>query len=265
MAANILPGVTSMNKKTFTTDHLISTIDAGARSVLMITEKIRYVIIACAVLLVGACSTTTPDKQQDLSYLAKTDIDTVVDIHRQRSNALLAQLVGKLYKRNPRFCKVKGLSLAVCIKRARTIKQADWQAILGDCSGSGCIKLAFTDEFAGDRVLALAVGLRSMLDAAYDHKQEFFLTDELDPQKLYNSARNIEITVWRLAHRRDSHGQPYLLTDSLDEGVRNLSYERLFGKLISLQDTLAMIIAERDNRLIKNVIQRLATAVFLPI
>jgi hypothetical protein len=231
----------------------------------MITEQIRYVIIVCAALLLAACSTTASDKQRDLSYLAKSDIDTVVDIHRQRSNALLAQLVSKLYKRNPQFCKRDGLALDACIKRARTIKQVDWQAILGDCSGSGCIELAFADEFTGDRVLALAVGLRSMLDAAYDHKQEFFLTDGLDPQKLYNSARNIEITVWRLAHRRDGHGRPYVLADSLDEGVRNLSYERLFGKLISLQDTLATVIAERDDRLIKNVIQRLATAVFLPI
>jgi hypothetical protein len=157
------------------------------------------------------------------------------------------------------------MTLDACIRRADTIKRAEWQSFLGDCTGSACIELAFADDFNGDRVLALMVGLRSMIDAAYGHKQEFFLTDELDPQKLYNSARNIEITVWRLAHRKNSFGQPYLLTDSLNEGVRNLSYERLFGKLISLQDTLATIIAERNNRLIKNVIQRFATAVFLPI
>lgn len=227
--------------------------------------SVKQLVAMAAWLLLSACSTGSQQNHNELSYLAKSDIDTVADIHRQRSQALIEQLVGKLYRRNPLYCKRNNQTIEQCIERALHAGLPRWRPLIGDCLASACIDKALAEDFAGDRVLALSVGLRTMLDAAYGQKQEFFLTDELDPQKLYNSARNIEIMVWRLANRRDATGQPYILTDSLDEGVRNLSYERLFGKLISLQDTLATVIAERDNRRIKNVIQRLATAVFLPI
>jgi len=39
----------------------------------------------------------------------------------------------------------------------------------------------------------------------------------------------------------------------------------LFGKLVAIQDTIAIIIAGKTNRTIKTVIQSMATAVFLPI
>jgi hypothetical protein len=44
----------------------------------------------------------------------------------------------------------------------------------------------------------------------------------------------------------------------------NLSFERLFGKMINAQDMMAQIMADRSNRTIKNVIQTLVTA-FIPI
>ena len=91
------------------------------------------------------------------------------------------------------------------------------------------------------------------------------MLDDLEPQKLYNSARNNEITVWRLSQYRQANGELILISNELDGKVKNLSFERLFGELISLQDTLAVIIAEKSRRTIKNVIQRLASAVFLPI
>ncbi|NNG14634.1 MAG: hypothetical protein HKM22_05685, partial [Gammaproteobacteria bacterium] len=127
------------------------------------------------------------------------------------------------------------------------------------------IQLAFDEEYQGDRVMALVIGLKSMLAAAYGDKKEFFIIDELDPQKLYNSARNIEITVWRLSQRSQANGELFLISNEMNGRVKNLSFERLFGEMISLQDTMAVIIAEKTQRTIKNVIQRLASAVFLPI
>ena len=81
----------------------------------------------------------------------------------------------------------------------------------------------------------------------------------------YRLIRNIEIAIWRLSHYRDDKGELFLLTNGLNTQVINLSFERLFGKLVATQDTIAAIIAESSRRRIKNVIQRLATAVFLPI
>jgi len=89
--------------------------------------------------------------------------------------------------------------------------------------------------------------------------------DSLDPQKLYNSARNIELAAWLLRTRTGASGEPLLLSHSLDGEPVNLSFERLFGKLIALQDTLAKVIAERSSRTIRTGVQGMASTVFLPI
>ena len=93
----------------------------------------------------------------------------------------------------------------------------------------------------------------------------FYLTDTLDPQKLYNSARNIEIAAWKLANAHNPRGEPLLLSNDTAGDVRNLSFEREFGKMIAYQDVMAQIAAQRTNRMIRRVVQSLATAVFLPI
>jgi len=127
------------------------------------------------------------------------------------------------------------------------------------------IRTAFDDAYPGDRVLALIAGLAAMVDRSYGDKREFFLLDSLDPQKLYNSARNIELAAWLLRTRTGPTGELLLLSHSLEGEAVNLSFERLFGKLISLQDTLAKVVAERSNRTIRTVVQRMMGAVFLPI
>jgi hypothetical protein len=47
--------------------------------------------------------------------------------------------------------------------------------------------------------------------------------------------------------------------------VRNLSFEREFGKLIAYQDAMAGVAAQRTNRVIRRVTHGVATLVFLPI
>ena len=131
--------------------------------------------------------------------------------------------------------------------------------------GVNAIRLTFEENYNGDRVFSLIVGLTSMLMAAYEYKTDFYLLDTIDEQKLYNSARNIEIVVWKLGHDVNTNGELFLYTNSLSGEPVNLSYERLFGKLIATQDNLALVIADKNNRVIKNVIQKMATAIFLPI
>jgi hypothetical protein len=104
-----------------------------------------------------------------------------------------------------------------------------------------------------------------MIFLSYGGKIEFYLTDTLDPQKLYNCARNIEIAAWKLANAHDAHGEPLILSNETAGDVRNLSFEREFGKMIGYQDVMAQIAAQRTNRTIRRVVQSLATAVFLPI
>ena len=228
----------------------------------------RYTLL-CVMFLTGCSSTTPPssasdsiDPNNDLSYLAKSDIDTVADIHLRQVDQYLKELTYKLYRRNPRHCDGGTAHIEQCVTRLfnphTNRKLAINKAITN-------IELSFDNKFTGDRVGNFVLGLRSMIHRAYSDKTEFFFFDELDPQKLYNSARNIEIAIWRLSNYRDDNGKLFLLTNGLNTQVKNLSFERLFGKLVATQDTIAAIIAESSRRRIKNVIQRLATAVFLPI
>ncbi len=224
----------------------------------------RQIIVIFALFL-SACTATSPQNkpaESEIGYLAKSDIDTVADIHLRQIDQYLKELSYKLYRRNPRHCEGGTPKIDQCVKQlfktSHHPKSSSEKSIKN-------IKLSLDKDFTGDRVGRFILGLRSMLHSAYSNKTEFFFFDELDPQKLYNSARNIEIAVWRLSNFRDNKGKLLLITNSMETGIANLSFERLFGKLVATQDTMAKIIAESSRRRIKNIIQRLATAVFLPI
>ena len=52
--------------------------------------------------------------------------------------------------------------------------------------------------------------------------------------------------MWKLSNDRDSKGELFLMSNALSEKeIINLSYERLFGKLIATQDNIAIIMAEK--------------------
>ena len=91
------------------------------------------------------------------------------------------------------------------------------------------------------------------------------MVNDADPQKLHDSARNIEIAAWKMNHDRTATGELFLLSNSQLGEQQNYSFERLFGKLIAQQDTIAIVTANRTNHNIKNLVQALASIVFIPI
>lgn len=209
-----------------------------------------------------------PPAERDFrpSDLAKADIDLVAEAHSQECLASVRLVMEKLYRRNPRELR-KGnyRSVDAAVARAFDAQSEFRFTELGNVRGTDAIMLALKPEYAGDRVFAFGVGLASMVFLSYNGKTEFYLTDTLDPQKLYNSARNVEIAAWKLAGARDPQGKPLLLSNEATGDVRNLSFEREFGKMIAYQDVMAEIAAQRTNRVIRRVIQTVATAAFLPI
>ena len=231
-------------------------------------SKLLIGILITACVLIASCSSRTSSTSagsDSLRYLAKSDIDTVSDLHVQNSLELVRQLAEKLYRRNPSHCKTGGRTIKQCVDRIFSEHHNDNYPELNGKRSINALRLTFDNGYRGDRVLAFIVGMHSMMLASYNNKTAFYLMDELDPQKLYNSARNIEIAVWRLSNKRDHEGKLYLLSNSRPGEVPNLSYERVFGKLIANQDMMSRIIAEKFNRRVKNIIQSIATAVFLPI
>lgn len=243
------------------------------------TKSIRWMLVVCPLLFACTANPTFPpaapstgkrappaEREFRGSDLAKSDIDIAAEAHSQECLASARLLMEKLYRRNPReWRKGNYASMDAALARAFDARSSFRFAELGNERGADAIMIALKPEYAGDRVFAFGVGLASMVFLAYNGKTEFYLTDSLDPQKLYNSARNIEIAAWKLAHARDARGEPLLLSNEMAGDARNLSFEREFGKMIAYQDVMAQIAAQRTNRVIRRVVQTLATAVFLPI
>jgi len=229
-----------------------------------------FILIPC---LLSACAHTATTTGQGptpaefkLSSLAKTEVDQIADLHLQASLEHLRLLTEKLYRRNPHEWKKTGQpSLQAAVAR---IFDGDFKqsfAELDQKRGIDALYLAFQEDFQGDRVLALSWGLATMSLAAYNDTTDFYAWDDLDPQKLYNAARNYEIAIWKLSTNRDSQGQVYLLTNEINGEVRNLSFEREFGKLLAEHDMMAKIVAGRTNRTIVRMVQNLAAAIFIPL
>ena len=227
--------------------------------------------LVCVAMLAGCNETNTrangpPTEPFTLSSLAKSDIGRVIEVHVREAREYMRTLTEKLYRRNPREL-AKSAHPDMNENIARLFDSAPGRRFpeLGDATGTEAISLALSPGFEGDRVFGFMAGLSSMIMASYRNKTEFYILDTVDPQGLYNSARNIEIAVWKLEHDLDPSGEPWLYSNSRPGEVENLSFERLFGKLIAVQDTMAVIAAGKYNRIITRAVQNIASAVFLPV
>ena len=198
--------------------------------------------------------------------IAKSDVDLVTDLHYQQVDTLLRKLMIKLYKRNPDQLKKNGnVSIEQQVARLFNATTTDADAATGVVKHLARMHLAMNAEFGGDRVFVLMQGLKGMLDESYNNQSEFYLlSSSLDENKLYKSARNIEVLLWMLSHRLDDRGRLLLYTNSHAGEPRNLSFERLFGKLIATQDMMARITAQKNQRMINIVVHNVASMVFLP-
>ena len=206
----------------------------------------RFVLLA-AFMLLSACG-SPPDRDGpvqgrdfEFSSFAKADIDMVAEINVRHSLDYLRELARKLYVRNPNQLRRSGYATRdVALRALFDLKRGHFDRNLAGKRSADAIGLAFDVNYSGDRVAAFIVGMRTMLLDGYGGKQRFYLPDRLDPQKLYYLARNFEIAFWKLRHDRDETGSLLLLSNSL-EGTGDLSFERIAGKLIGLQDHMAQV------------------------
>jgi len=241
---------------------------------------IWIILTALLAFTQASCSTVpesgkTPIKsvpqQQDrstINQLGKSDFDRMADVEIRENTESLRALMLKLYKRNPGELK-KSTSdsadkMATWVFDGGAQHQYRFEEI-NNLQSTDAIFLAFKPEYHGDRVLSFIVGLHTMLLKAHNDKTDFYFTDSIDPQRIYNVARNIEIAAWKLSNARKQDGTLYLLTNEINDTERNLSFEREFGKIIGRTDLYAISLAEKSQRFISRVMQNLATAVFLPI
>ena len=99
---------------------------------------------------------------------------------------------------------------------------------------------------------------------AHGGKTEFYIIDSIEPQNLYNLARNYEIVVWMLSTKKNADGKLYLLSNEMNSDVTNLSFEREFGKMIGRTDYFAYTLSEKTERVITRFIQGAVGTVLIP-
>lgn len=229
----------------------------------------RWLAVLLALTL-AACSTKLEKDGRtnttvDVKYLAKSEVDRIADTNRAEVVTGLLLIADKLYKRNPKEWKKSGQpSREAAVERLRLRHQKRWPEMNGLREGPAA-SLAFSEAYAGDRVAALVYGLLTMVDAAFEHKEEFYVLDSLNEIKLYNSARNMEVAVWKLGHDRNAAGELFLLSNELDPANRNLSFEREFGRVMGLLDFMAKIVADRNGRTLSRLSQTVVSTIFLPV
>ncbi len=213
-------------------------------------------LLVSLAMILGACMSqpkpTDPIQPREfkLSDVAKSDVDMAAEIAVKQWRGYLREIAEKLYLRNP-----------------NQLRRSDQPNLTAQQAAARLIKaaLAFDPLFSGDRVAAFVGGLYGMYKTTYGNDGEFFMHHEFDPQKLYYLARNTEIADWQLRNKRDEAGRLFLISHGDAKVGVNLTFSRIFGKLIGMNDLFAEVVADTTNRTIKNVIQGFASAVFFPI
>ena len=222
--------------------------------------------------LICSCSGSTLQKKDSTQYdkgsinqFGKSDFDRMADYEIRENIESLKILMLKFYKKNPNQLKKSTSDNAEKMTNWVFNGDHDWKfERIDSAQGVDALNQVFDDNFKGDRVLSLITGLYTMLIKAHGDKTEFYIFDSLDPQKIYNASRNIEIIVWKLATKKNKKGQPFLLSNEINTLESNLSFEREFGKIIGRTDYFAFTLSEKTERTVTRVIQNFTTGIFLP-
>ena len=168
----------------------------------------------------------------------------------------LMLLADKLYRRNPAEWRKSAASREAALAKIEAAMQSGqaWTPLAGR-RDVAALSLALSPEFNGDRVAAFILGCQDTIVTAHGGKREFYYLDGVDPQHVYNAARNMETALWVLNTRRGATGQPLLLANEIAGDNRNLSFEREFGKIIGRLDLLATYTTERYRRAVIGYVQ----------
>ncbi len=219
----------------------------------------KYILIF-VLLFLSSCQNNL------LTNIAKTDIDIVTEIHVINAKSYIEDLIIKLYKINPVYLDKNENFNSVSQVIIDIFKETDIKNV--DKSGQENINFilkGFDKSFRGDRIYYICKGLYGMINASYNYKDKFYLTDpKLDPQKLMNTAINIETLVWRLSNSKNKN-KLLIKTNNIDNDRLNLSFERLFGKLINNQENMARIVSSQQGRMIQKAAKGIVSSIFLPI
>lgn len=238
---------------------------------------VRQALCALAVLAgigLGGCSgnqshSSIVSNQSEVApdELFQTHADRVATLGMRNNLNTLYHLMDKLYRRNPREWRKAGVSSRQAAEQhiQWAIEHQQPLSGMGERRDVAALAFALGENFHGDRVGTFIYALGSMLITAHGGRTRFYMTDTLDPNYIHNAARNMEKASWMLANRKDSLGQPWLLSNEISEHGSNLSYAVEFGKIVARLDLLTEVLDESTRRIGVGYAQSLMFMNFLPV
>ena len=213
-------------------------------------------LLACAALA-GCSSAPTPrgavqGAEFSSGELLQSEGNRITQNAMTANHRSLMLLADKLYRRNPAEWRKSAATRETALAQLELalLSAQLWAPLAGQRDVA-----ALSPDFAGDSVAAFIVACADTIVTAHGGKREFYYLDGVDPQHLYNAARNMEIALWVLNTRRNAQGQPLLLANELGPGPRALTFEREFGKIIGRLDQLATYTTERYRRAVIGYVQ----------
>ena len=231
----------------------------------------RILFLLIFVILTGCANNTLKNKgstqydKSSISQFGKSDFDRMADYEIRENIESLKILMVKFYKKNPKELRKTSSDNAEIVTDWVFNSKHDWKfKSINFAQGTDALDQVFDESFEGDRVLSLITGLYTMIRKAHGDKIEFFIFDSLNPQSIYNAARNIEIVLWKVSTKKNKFGDLFLISNEMNGNNSNLSFEREFGKIIGRTDYFAYALSEKSERGITRALQSIATGIFLP-
>lgn len=209
------------------------------------SKFVAFLSLAVVVALTASCAGA-------LKNLGKSEVDMVIDAVIAENTEHISNLAVHLYSLNPEELTKTTPPVSLAERLTQIVEHPTDTAYaeLENTTAVNTLRLFFNKDFNGDRVFALLIGIHSMLRFSYNNQTEFFMFDDMDPQALYNSARNLETVLERL-YLEDEQGHVLLNVATLTPGN---TFHNSMIKLISNQDLLAKITSQQTHRTINRII-----------
>ena len=232
--------------------------------------------MASSLALLAGCASDAPLDRGEVrgaefqaGELLQSEGNRVTQVGMRANEVSLMLLADKLYRRNPAEWRKSAPSREAALARIEAAMQAGqaWAPLAGR-RDVAALSLALSPDFTGDRVAAFILSCQDTIVTAHGGRRDFYYLDGVDPQHIYNAARNMETALWVLNTRRAANGQPLLLANEIGADQRNLTFEREFGKIIGRLDLLASYMTERYRRAVIGYVQGIVAApilAFLPV
>ncbi len=222
-------------------------------------RSVRQSISCLAIALLVVSLTSCGQLNEPFRQLGKFEVDNVGDIMIKELESQTRQISRMLYEINPDELQKSSVSLPERLQQIVVHPLSIGYQELANKQGVDAIKLALNPAFPNDRVFALMTGISGMTKLAFNSRRELFVPDILDPQKLYNAARNLEL-INRNLHKQVA-GKTLL---NLGSKQNTKSFGWRLAQVVSTLDLASKIVDNRGIRTLRTTAQAITTTL-LPI